>query len=270
MLLTSGLHSIGGRLSDICLGKIQGLGALGVYNRATNLNNLLWTNIHMVVGRVMFVDFAQIHRRGESLRDRYIATVDVITALLWPAFAGFAVLAGPLILAVYGERWVAAAQPLAVLSLASMILVSITMTWEVFTATGNLRTQTRIEFYVAIFGTAAFIFGSTFGITAAAAARVLSALFAVLIYRPHLNRMTSTTTREFLPIYARSAALTALAVGPAFLLMLSQGFSPHTPLGMALLSVILGVLLWVAGVVLLRHRLVIEARKVLAGLAPRG
>ena len=268
MLFTSGLHSIGSRLSDVCLGKIQGLAALGVYNRATNLNNLLWSNIHMVVGRVMFVDFAQLHRSGESLRERYIATVDVITALLWPAFAGFAVLAGPLILAVYGERWVGAAQPLAILSLASMVLVAITMTWEVFTATGNLTTQTKIEFYVAIFGTAAFIFGSVFGITAAAAARVLSAVFAVLIYWPHLNRMTGTKTADFLPVYARSAALTALAAGPAFVLMCSRGFSPRVPLGITLLSIIAGLLLWITGVVLFRHRLVIEARKVLGGRAP--
>jgi O-antigen/teichoic acid export membrane protein len=135
MLATSGLHSIGGRLSDICLGKLQGLGALGIYNRAGSLNGLLWNNVHMIVGRVMFVEFAGLHREGVGLRDRYIATVDVVTALLWPAFAGLALISGPVIMVLYGERWLPAALPMALLSVSSIILVSITMTWEIFTAT---------------------------------------------------------------------------------------------------------------------------------------
>ena len=52
MMATSGLHSVGGRLSDLCLGKLRGLSALGIYGRASSLNGLLWNNIHMVSGRV--------------------------------------------------------------------------------------------------------------------------------------------------------------------------------------------------------------------------
>ena len=151
----------------------------------------------------MFVDFAQLHREGSELRERYIATVDVITAVLWPAFAGAAVLSGPLILAIYGEHWLAAATPMAILALSSMVLVSITMTWEVFTATGNLATQTRIEFVNALFSLAAFAIGSCISLTAAAAGRVVAALASVILYRPHLNRMTGTTTSDFVPVYLK-------------------------------------------------------------------
>jgi hypothetical protein len=34
------------RISDIMLGRLLGLGALGIYNRASGLNRLIWNNIH--------------------------------------------------------------------------------------------------------------------------------------------------------------------------------------------------------------------------------
>ena len=132
MLAVSGVNSVTLRLSEIALGRIDGLGALGLYSRASALNGLVWTNIHMVIGRVVFVDYASLSRAGLSLRDRYLRTVEIVTAVLWPAFGGFALLAPPFIRDVYGARWLAAAVPLACLSIASMVLGSITMTWELF------------------------------------------------------------------------------------------------------------------------------------------
>ena len=88
MLTISGVASVGDRLSEAALGRIAGLGALGLFSRATNLNNMLWENIHLVTGRVLLVDLAGIRRSGGSLRNRYLDIVRVNTALLWPAFTG--------------------------------------------------------------------------------------------------------------------------------------------------------------------------------------
>ena len=260
MFATAGLHSIGARVSDLLLGKFAGLSSLGIYTRSSNLNGLIWNNIHLAAGRVMFVDFAQMHRQGIPLRDKYIATVDVITATLWPAFAGFAIIAAPFISIVYRRRWVLAAQPLALLSIASMIAVTTTMTWEIFAATGKLRLQTRIEFYIAIFSVTAFAFGSRFGIIAAAGSRVMSAIFSSLVYRPHLYRMTSTRLRDFYPVYARSAVLTLLAVGPAAVLMFAHHMSPGVPAVSVLLAVATGLALWLAGLKAFNHRLLGELK----------
>lgn len=261
MLATSGLHSLGGRLSDLCLGKLQGLGALGIYGRAGTMNGLIWNNIHLALGRVMFVEFADLHRQGRSLRNRYIVTVDMVTACLWPAFAGLAILAGPLIMMIYGDRWVGAAGPMAMLAISSIILVSITMSWEVFTATGNLATQTRIEFYNAIFSILAFAIGCLFSLTAAAASRIVSSVVTVLIFRPYLSRMTGTTTADLTPIYVRSGVLTAVAVAPAATLMLYYGFAADVPTSPVLAAVALGMALWVGALVACRHPLVEEIRK---------
>ena len=259
MLAVSGITAASQSLSDIILGRLLGLSALGIYNRANGLNGLIWNNIHLVVARVIFVDYAALHRRGVPLRDRYIRTLEIMTATLWPAFAGLAILARPFIAFVYGERWVPAASPLIFLAIASMILVSISMTWELFAATGELRTQTRLEIIRAPLALLAFVAGCTVSISAAAAARVLDALFAFFLYRSHVNRMTGTSLADFWPIYCKSAVLTALAITPALLVTMSSqpaGIHPTFTVG----AILLGIALWVCGLLALRHPLIQEIR----------
>jgi O-antigen/teichoic acid export membrane protein len=261
MMAVSGVTAAARRLSELLLGRLLGLAALGWYTRASSLNELLWNNLHLAAGRVVFVDFAQLHREGRSLRERYLRVTDIATGLLWPAFAGLAVLAGPLIRVVYGEPWVPAALPLALLAIASMVLVSITMTWELFVATGRLAAQTRIEFIRAGGGLLMFGLACTVSLEAAAAARVAEAVFAVVLYRPHLNRMTGTRARDFGRLYARNVLATLAAVGPCAAVMAWHGGSPSTPWAPLAAAIGAGLLAWGLCLVLQGHVLVDEARR---------
>lgn len=261
MLAVSGINMAALRLSDLALARLRGLSALGLFSRATSINGLLWNNIHLLIGRVMLVDFAELHRRGEPLRERYLRTVEIVTALLWPTFVGVAVLAKPFIGLIYGPAWLGAAMALALLALASAIQVAITMTWEVFTATGELATQTRIEGVRSLFALATFVAGCLVSLEAAAAARVADALFALILYRPHLDRMTGTRGADLLPIYGRSIVLTLCACGPAAVLMAVWHWSAAVPLAGVAAAVASGCVLWVAGLALMRHPLAVELRR---------
>jgi O-antigen/teichoic acid export membrane protein len=266
MLAVSGITAVSQRLSDIILGRMLGLSALGFYNRANGVNGLIWNNIHLVVARVVFVDYAALHRRGVPLRDRYIRTLEMMTATLWPAFAGLAVFARPLIAFLYGDKWLPAASPLLFLAIASMIQVSISMTWELFAATGELRVQTRIEAFRATFALLAFAVGCTISITAAAGARVLDAMLAFYLYRSHLNRMTGTSLDDFWSIYCKSALLTGLAITPALIAVTlyrpAELISPPLAAG----AIVLGIALWTCGLVVLRHPLIEEMRTAARGI----
>ncbi len=260
LLAVNGVNAIGLRLSDILLPRFLGLAALGLYSRASGLNGLIWGNVHMLVGRVMLVDFVAIHRQGGALRDRYIATVDVVTVLLWPVFAGFAVISGPFIHYVFGARWVDATYPLMLLCAASMLLVSITMTWELFTATNELRTQTRIEFIRAIVALVLFIGGCLISLEAAAFARVLEAIVAIALYRPHIGRMTKTRAADFWPIYGRNLLLTAIAIAPTAAVMTLHRWQPDVSIVMLGSGMVAGALLWGAMLTWFRHPLIGEIR----------
>jgi O-antigen/teichoic acid export membrane protein len=241
----SGITRMAQRLSDIALGKLVGLGALGLYTRASGNFNMLWDNVHMIATRVLFVDFANRRRDGLPLRDRYLQVVSTITGLLWPAFLGLAILAGPLVRIVYGARWDGAAVPLSFLCLAGVLLTSITMTFEVFVVTGETKRQARLEAIRTTVGLALFVAGCLHSLAAAALARVGDALVAQWLYRRHLHRLTETTPAELLRIY-RTSALTSLpAILPAAAVMAAWRWSPAVPLPVVLGAIAAGGAGWI-------------------------
>ncbi len=260
MLAISGIAAISQRIAELTLGRVVGLSALGLYSRASSVNNLAWDNIHLMIGRVVFVDLATQRRGGASLREPYLRVVENTTALLWPAFAGLGVIAGPLILNVYGAKWLGAVVPLIMLAAGSMVSVAITMTWELFVICEETGRQAKIEFIRAGVGLVMFVCGCFFGLTGAAASRLTEATFAVFFYRPHLSRMTETRTRDFVPIYFRSALVAAAAVAPAAMLMALYGGSPRTPFVYVLLAVAGGGLLWFGAIILFNHPLALELK----------
>ena len=183
------------------------------------------------------------------------------TAVLWPAFAGLAILAGLLIRVVYGSQWAAAALPLAMLCIASMILVSTIMTWEMFVVCGETGRQARFEAIRSGVGLLCFLGGCLLSVTGAAASRIEEAVVSTLIYRPHLERMTQTVRGEFGPVYRRSLLLTLVATAPAGLLMAVQLGSVDTPPGYVAATVVAGVGAWVLALRWLRHPVLAELMK---------
>jgi O-antigen/teichoic acid export membrane protein len=257
-LSIQGVAALSGRASEFLLGRFLGLSALGLYGRASNLNNMIATNIHLVIGRVVMVDLAEKTRRGLGIREGYLRTIEMMTALLWPCFAGLGLLAGPLIRTIYGERWVAAAPPLAALSVAAILYVSISMTWELFVLCNETGRQARFEALRSGMGLIMFVAGTLISLTAAAIGRIGEAIFSVALYRPHIERMTSTTLADFIPIYRRSAILTAASCAPALALMLIYDWSPRTPFPLVMLAVVGGIAAWLAAIRLTGHALADE------------
>lgn len=258
MLAVSGVTAASSRLSDLVLGRVLGLAALGFFARASGMNNLIWGNIHLVIGRVLLVDFADLHRRKVSLRDRYIRTVEISTAVLWPAFAGLAVLSHHIINLIYGNVWVPAANLLILIAIGSIIQVSITMTWELFAATGRLEAQTRIEVVRAALSISLFAGACFISLEAAAATRVIDAIVAVFLYRPHISRMTDTESRDFRSAYLRSALLTILAVGPACVAVVNAPAGEYLSPLLVGLSMASGGLAWATGLLVMKHPIATE------------
>jgi O-antigen/teichoic acid export membrane protein len=213
---------------------------------------------------VYLVEFSEMNRRGEPLRDRYLQVLALTTASLWPAFAGMAVIARPLIVFLYGSRWVPATHAFQLLCVASMIWVSITMTWELFTATGRLSVQTKIETIRSAVGLAAFVGASFISLEAVAATRIIDAVLAALLYRRHVHTITETDFRDVYPVYSASAFLTCLAIGPSVLLPRIVGDQPSVP--WILTGILSGSALWLIGLACMKHPLYEQVLQILQAM----
>lgn len=255
MLAANASSLITARLSDLLLGRLIGISALGLYSRATGLNSMLSDNVHMIIVRISFVDFSEQQRRSMSFRDSYLRIVAIMTAVLWPAFAGMALLAGPLVATVYGPNWLGAAFPLSMLSVAGMVLTATTMAGEIFVITGETRLQLRIGVRQQCIGLVLFTLGCFGGLGWAAASRIADASVAMAYYRRDLKRLTQTHASDYTPIYLQGALLTVAACAPTALLMATHDWSPSTSLAQIFPAIGLGVAVWMLGLWLLRHPL---------------
>jgi O-antigen/teichoic acid export membrane protein len=262
MLAANASGLITTRLSELLLGRLIGISALGLYSRATGLNSLLWDNVHMIIVRISYVDFSEHRRRSISFRDSYLRIVAIMTAVLWPAFAGMALLAGPVVATIYGPDWIGAAVPLSMLSVSGMVLTATTMAGEIFVIFGETRLQLRFAIKRQCTGLALFTLGCLGGLGWAAASRIGEASAAMIYSRRDLKRLTQTHASDYTPIYLQGGLLTVAACGPAALLMATHNWSPDTPLIQIFAAIGLGITVWMAGLWLLRHPLFREVETV--------
>lgn len=261
MLAISGLATAATRSMEIVLGRVQGLAALGLYSRASGNHNMLWDSVHGIIGRVVFVDFARHAADGNSLRARYLKVLETITGLLWSLFGGVALLAGPIVTIIYGEAWAGAATPLALLCIASIVLTSVAMTAEIFVIRHETKRQVRIVFIRTIVGVSLFVAAAFHSLEAAAASRILDALFLQQLYRPHLGRMIDAQPSDFRRVYVRSGLAAMAACAPAAILMIVWRFSTAVPFELLVLAVSSGAVLWLLTLRLCGHFLFEEMMK---------
>lgn len=259
ILMIGAIANVAQRLSDLLLGRLVGLNALGLYSRAAGLNVLLGDNIHSVIARIVYVDFAERHRRNLPLREAYLKIIAMITGLLWPAFAGLGILAGPVVLTIYGPAWTAAAPVLSVLAAGGVLGTSVTMAYEIYLVSGETDRLFRLEIIRNAIGLTLFTVGCTGGLIWAAVGRMGDVLVAVLIYQGEIRRMTGTFAADYMPIFGQSAALTVAACAPVTLLMMLNHWSEHTSLPAIFAAIGVGVAAWACGLWLLRHPLYLEA-----------
>jgi len=161
----------------VVIGAKLGAAALGVYYLAFRLPELVIVSGFRVANDVLFPYYARL-REGtavagsDDLRRGYLKTLRVGSTVAWPAAMGMAALAVPLVLTLYGERWRAAADPLAFVAIWAGLASLAGMPGAVLKALGRswLLTATGLMQIAILFP--AIWFSAPYGITAVAAAQV--------------------------------------------------------------------------------------------------
>lgn len=263
IMAAGGTPLVAVRLAELAVAQFLGLAALGVYTRASQLAAIVWDGAYGLSIRVIFVQMAAELRETGTPRKTFLRATKIVSAVLWPAMAGMAVLAGPIVYVVYGPQWVDAALPLAILMIAQCICIGFAMAWEVGVLTGRTAWQVRAEAARALVFLVASIVGALINLPAAAAGRIVDALAGYALFRPRLPEMAGATAAETRRAKSGNLALTALAVGPAAVLMALRGWSYTVPLWELAAAIILGGLFWLAALAATRHMLFLEAMALL-------
>ena len=260
MIFAGGISVLAARLAELIVAHQLGLTALGLYTRASGLAAMVWDGAYGLSTRVIYVQMAAELREQGSLRVTFLRATKLLTAIMWPAMAGIAVLAGPIVHFLYGAQWDGAALPLALLMAGQIIAIGFAMNWELCVLTNHTAWQARTEAVRAAIGLAAFAIGAMFSLATATIGRIIEALLGYIIYRPKMAEMARTTSAEVREAYNGSSLLTIMAVGPAIGLMIFSQWSHSTPMSQVAAAVMTGIGLWILMLCIIRHPLFDEIK----------
>lgn len=266
MMSIGGVAQIAQRATDIILGSMLGLTALGMYSRASNLSGMIFSNVYGQATGVIFVKLSNDLRDKGTVHETFVQSMKLITCIMWPLLIGVAILSRPMIHILYGDKWLDAALPLSLLMVAQFVVLGFGMNWELFVLRRETALQTRYEMLRAIATLVVVTIGCLFSIAGAAAGRVAEAILGYFLYRPHMDRMAGTTKGELERVYAESFLLMAVAVAPALALMLFCGWAADTSPLLIFAAVGLGIGAWFAIMVVRRHPAVDEMQRMVSGI----
>ena len=255
MMAISAINSVAGRLPDFIAGRLLGLAALGIYGRAAGMLSLIYDNLYMSTTGVLVPSLAEHHRDGKSLRPTYMRALVLLTGIFWPALAGLAVMAGPLIHLFYGSQWAGSAPVLSLLCIANMLGMSLTLKREIFAIKGELDRQARIELMRGLCSVGLFYFGALYGLLFAAFSRILENVVGLALFGPPLARMTDMRLADFMAAYRKSAVPTAAAALPAAILMHLADWRRDIAFPYLITCLLAGVTGWLVAIFVLRHPL---------------
>ena len=108
-------------LVSFVTGKFLGTSSLGVYTLANNITAQTIGRLSFIIGRVMFPTMSKIQNDHERFANAYLKVVYLLALISFPFLVGVTVLAKPLVLVFFGEKWSGSIFPIQVLAIVGML-----------------------------------------------------------------------------------------------------------------------------------------------------
>jgi O-antigen/teichoic acid export membrane protein len=222
------------------VGRVLGTGALGLYALGWRIPQMLIISLAVVAGRVLFPAFASVDR--EALGRAYLVSLRYATIVALPLAVGVAVLAEPLVVALFGDRWAPAVDCMRVLSLYAFGVALGIPAGIAYKATGRAGVLLKLAIpraALAVTSIAVFVHE---GIVAVAACQAgVAALFAVI------NIAIASRMLEVRPGRLAVAVLPAVvAAGGMGVAVLAVSLSIDTPWAALAVGILVGAAVYAA------------------------
>ena len=207
-------YSITGRAPELVIGRLIDNAAVGLFARASGLALQLRLLVAGAVTGVFYPAFRRVRDSGEPLAPPYLRVVAAYTGVTWPAMAGIAVLASPLVNLLYGPKWSAAAPLLSWIAFSQLCYVALPLNGDLPLLLDRMRSLIRRNVIETIASVLLIAISAPFGLLWVAISRFVHGLIFIVIYAPMMQEMLGFRWRDLAVIYLRSLIATAAAVTP--------------------------------------------------------
>jgi lipopolysaccharide exporter len=127
------------------VGHLLGPVALGTYVLAFNVASWPSSLLGTMINNVAMPAFSRVRHDADLMRDSIINSLRALSLVVVPMCWAIIVLARPLVLTLYGAKWVASASTLSYLSLYSAISIACLLFTNILSSMGNARVLLLIQ-----------------------------------------------------------------------------------------------------------------------------
>lgn len=251
-------YAIDMRAPELLIGRVLGTVATGLFSRAAGLALQLRSLVAGAVSGVFYPAFRAVRDRGEPLGPPYLRVVAAYTGVAWPAMAGIAALAWPLVDLLYGERWLATAPLLFWVALSQLCYVAVPLQGDLPILLGRMPQLVRLYIIDTIVSVAMLALAAPFGLGWVAISRLAHGLFWVVLFMPFMKGMLQFSWRELAVVWSKSAAVTLAAIAPVLLAYALWRSPQQLGVPAALSLPLLGIACWLIALRATRHPLLTE------------
>ncbi len=117
----STLNYFNSQFDVILIGKLLGVEALGIYSIVKQLVMRPAQIINPIINRVTFPLMAKVQNDTTALKNIYLKTINYLSSINFPIYIAIAILAEPIVIIMFGEKFISGVTVLQILSIYAMI-----------------------------------------------------------------------------------------------------------------------------------------------------
>lgn len=245
-------------LPYLALGKSHHLADCGHFNRALQTCQLPEKVLLAGITSVAFPVLAAEVREGRKLKQSYLAAVELITALSWPAYAMLALLAPRVVEILFGAQWEAAAQLVQIMAIASFCGAVSSLNYPMLYAVGHPRIAFSATILTLPVSSAVLVIAANHGAQMLACSMLATVALNNAVVLHFINRHIDLGWGEFLFNLRKSLLVALTTVAGPLVLVIANGVSLRLSIWLQLVAIALAVVGWLGALYLTSHRLLQE------------
>ncbi|WP_193178604.1 oligosaccharide flippase family protein [Oricola nitratireducens] len=247
------------------LGKVASPAAAAMYNRAFIIGQFPEKVFIGGAKPVVLPVFATESREGRSVKEAYLTTLEIVTALQWPALLVLAILAYPAVDIMLGSQWVDAVGPVRIFAVASVLSFNAVLDDPALMAVGAVRDLfIRALIVFPVTATVITVAALSGGLMATALSMIFLLPFRGVVSMLFSCRRLSIGREEIAAAMWRSGFVTIATIAGPLLYSATIEASFKLGIGEMIVATALAGIGWLCALWLTRHRIALELDNLLA------
>ena len=236
----------------LILSKLAGPAFLGLFNKADSLHRLPYWMFAQPVAQPVFRAMSKVQDDLDQTKYMFYRVITLLMVYILPFYVGLMWVAEPFIEVVYGEKWMAAGEPLGILAMAGLFYIISRPCGMVLMAQNRLIQEMIAQAAILAFTIAACVIGLKWGLIGVSWGFLISQVFGTICFYVLVHRTIPTKLSDLVSALTPGLQLNALLfLALALTDFLSGDLRTTTPSLYLLLMVATGSICYTAAFLLL-------------------